>query len=112
MLTVMGIIGYTHGVSDVRTPAVNANRKAAPTPRDDASAKDSAWACPANKRTRNDAALSISARRSAYDDLIRRSIWFGTAPYRAKLDVRRRVRRIRRWSAAAPALQGAVRPCL
>jgi hypothetical protein len=28
ILMVIGIIGYTHGVSEVRKPAVNANRKA------------------------------------------------------------------------------------
>src|SRR5262245_15544457 len=44
MLTVIGIIGYTHGVSAVRSPAVSANRNAAPAPRADASAKVSAWA--------------------------------------------------------------------
>jgi hypothetical protein len=41
---VMGIIGYTQGVSDVRKPAVNANRKALTTPRPAASENASAWA--------------------------------------------------------------------
>jgi hypothetical protein len=44
MLTVMGIIGYTHGVSEVRNPAVRAKRNAWAVPRAAASAKSPAAA--------------------------------------------------------------------
>ena len=43
-LMVMGIIGYTQGVSAVSRPAVRANRKALPAPREAAAEKLSARA--------------------------------------------------------------------
>jgi hypothetical protein len=46
----MGIIGYTHGVSEVSKPAVSANKKACVVPRFAASAKSSAHAVSGTRR--------------------------------------------------------------